>query len=218
MPHVRSPHGTLARYTAGCRCEPCREAGREYRRIRRLDPIRQGLFLASQAKSRHKHKDKVHAYSHQRRKLAQGLIANAKARPCADCGIEYPPYVMDFDHRPGTHKISNVASFTRNRQTLAALWEEILKCDVVCANCHRERTHKRSQMNNLPPNVTGNEYEIAGPDYEQEREEECKNCGITDLQIVEGYHGQEWFYCFDCNARNELDRMETEPDLEPPQD
>ncbi len=28
-----------------------------------------------------------------------------KSRPCADCGVQYPYYVMDFDHRAGEEKI-----------------------------------------------------------------------------------------------------------------
>ena len=59
--------------------------------------------------------------------------------------------------------------------------------------------------NNYPPGVTGNEYEIAGPDYEIEREEECKDCGQTFIQFVEGYHGREWFTCSLCSAYNEIE-------------
>jgi hypothetical protein len=31
----------------------------------------------------------------------------AKDRPCADCQIRYPHYVMDFDHREGVEKLFN---------------------------------------------------------------------------------------------------------------
>lgn len=66
-----------------------------------------------------------------------------KARPCADCGIQYPPYVMHFDHRPGETKIANVSSAQVLLGTMERLMAEIAKCDVVCANCHAERTHRR---------------------------------------------------------------------------
>ena len=68
------------------------------------------------------------------------VIHEAKNRPCADCGIEYPPYVMDFDHRKG--KKYNVSLLTKFSSEIK-LREEIAKCDVVCANCHRERTHNK---------------------------------------------------------------------------
>lgn len=74
------------------------------------------------------------------------LIREAKGVPCADCGRRFPPYVMDFDHRPGEEKCFNLsiaAGQTRlSRERIAA---EIAKCDVVCANCHRERTHQRKK-------------------------------------------------------------------------
>lgn len=67
------------------------------------------------------------------------LIRDAKAKPCADCGVQYPYYVMDFDHVRGT-KLFNIGEGATNfgQERLLA---EIEKCDVVCANCHRERTH-----------------------------------------------------------------------------
>lgn len=65
----------------------------------------------------------------------------AKSVPCMDCGIKYPTYVMDFDHRPGEKKVKNVSSMIA--LTLKEMIEEIKKCDVVCSNCHRERTQQR---------------------------------------------------------------------------
>jgi hypothetical protein len=72
------------------------------------------------------------------------VIREAKSVPCADCGHSYPHYVMDFDHREGEIKLFNIASRVRGNVTaprLEAIRQEIAKCDVVCANCHRERTH-----------------------------------------------------------------------------
>lgn len=72
---------------------------------------------------------------------AREVATAAKARPCADCGIEYPPIVMEFDHVRGQKEFSignHVKSVSRER-----LVAEIAKCDVVCANCHRLRTLRR---------------------------------------------------------------------------
>jgi len=78
-----------------------------------------------------------------RRKL-RDIIAAAKSRPCMDCGNNYPCHVMDFDHRNGEGKVDNISKLvTRGASRLLA--EEIKKCDVVCANCHRIRTHNRGQ-------------------------------------------------------------------------
>jgi hypothetical protein len=71
------------------------------------------------------------------------LIAAAKAVPCQDCGQRYPPYVMEFDHLDPSTKSFNISDVRYNAHSLRRIKVEIAKCEVVCANCHRERTHKR---------------------------------------------------------------------------
>lgn len=48
---------------------------------------------------------------------------------------------MDFDHRPGEEKCFQIG------QQYNVAWDkfcvEVLKCDLVCANCHRTRTKMR---------------------------------------------------------------------------
>ena len=66
------------------------------------------------------------------------IMEKAKDVPCQDCGERYPPYVMDFDHRDPTTKAAKVSSM--HHTSVKRLVAEIAKCDVVCANCHRERS------------------------------------------------------------------------------
>ena len=56
----------------------------------------------------------------------------------------FPFYVMDFDHREGEEKTAHVAMLV-NMLSINRLLNEIAKCDLVCANCHRVRTYKREQ-------------------------------------------------------------------------
>jgi glutamate-1-semialdehyde aminotransferase len=67
-----------------------------------------------------------------------------ESTPCADCGNMFPFYVMDFDHISG-EKLHNISTLTNTGQT-KRLREELLKCEIVCANCHRERTYRRGLM------------------------------------------------------------------------
>lgn len=64
------------------------------------------------------------------------IINEAKGVPCHDCEGSFPPYVMEFDHVRG-EKLFNIGSQGQGR--VERLEIEIAKCDVVCANCHRER-------------------------------------------------------------------------------
>jgi len=67
-------------------------------------------------------------------------IRKAKSAPCLDCDGLYPYFVMDFDHREPSVKVMGVAQLV-NYGSLDRVKEEIAKCDLVCANCHRIRTH-----------------------------------------------------------------------------
>ena len=69
------------------------------------------------------------------------IIREAKSQPCADCGVAYPYYVMDLDHLPGHEKSFQLGKYMQH--TLAAIVDELKKCEAVCANCHRIRTHTR---------------------------------------------------------------------------
>lgn len=55
--------------------------------------------------------------------------------------------VMDFDHLDGHKKVANIAVLVYRHQSLRMVMEEIKKCEVVCSNCHRVRTHKRREAN-----------------------------------------------------------------------
>lgn len=112
-----------------------------------------GYDRAEQARyaQRHYQAHREEYLARQRRAAAQNraIIREAKNRPCVDCGIQYPPYVMQFDHLDRTEKRFEVSDIgARTAETLRA---EIAKCEVVCANCHAERTHQRVQQRPSPP-------------------------------------------------------------------
>jgi hypothetical protein len=65
-----------------------------------------------------------------------------EANGCLDCGVKYPHYILEFDHRPGTRKIDIVYRVLKRLGEDAA-WKEVGKCDVVCSNCHKQRTYER---------------------------------------------------------------------------
>lgn len=62
--------------------------------------------------------------------------------PCLDCG-EKDPIVLEFDHVKGKKRAS-ISRLLRNGHSVEVIQEEINKCEVVCANCHRRRTYKNS--------------------------------------------------------------------------
>ena len=64
------------------------------------------------------------------------------AHPCVDCG-EGDPIVLEFDHTRGK-KVTTISTMIRHAYGWEAIQQEIQKCDVRCANCHRRRTYERN--------------------------------------------------------------------------
>ena len=61
--------------------------------------------------------------------------------PCADCGRRFLPCVMQFDHRDPLQKEFVVTRIIHRARSV--ILAEAAKCDIVCTNCHRERTYQR---------------------------------------------------------------------------
>lgn len=88
---------------------------------------------------RKKHSEWMKGWDMNRREL----VNRQKMKPCMDCGVQYNPWVMDFDHREGEIKVDCVGTLFQKHRPLKIIQDEINKCDVVCSNCHRDRTHRR---------------------------------------------------------------------------
>ena len=110
--------------------------------------------LSGQCKNCHKilrrghyqaNRERVYGQIKERRKVLNTWISTYKElHPCKDCGLRYKHYQMDFDHlRDKKWNISRIVKHTGGLEPIKA---EIAKCDLVCANCHRERTHQRQRQ------------------------------------------------------------------------
>lgn len=70
-------------------------------------------------------------------------LNDIKSGPCVDCGHEFPPYIMQFDHVRGEPVRQNGRRLSMSCLSNKDLELELAKCDVVCANCHVARTYFR---------------------------------------------------------------------------
>lgn len=119
-------------------CKACRrkeEKERFARRRKEGSEVRKREYYA-------RHKEKIAARVKARHAEAREWMNELKRRPCMDCGRVFPPCAMDFDHQPETAK-KFVPSRLKSVSKKLAM-EELSKCDVVCACCHRIRTYKRT--------------------------------------------------------------------------
>lgn len=79
------------------------------------------------------------SYSNMRR---SALAMLKLEKGCADCGYDTDPAALDFDHVRGV-KSDHVSKL--RHMGWQRLFDEIDKCEVVCANCHRVRTAERKR-------------------------------------------------------------------------
>lgn len=88
------------------------------------------------AENRDRHVAVVTARTARAREEAKDHVAEYLLRhPCVDCRVD-DLRVLEFDHRPGSGKTSEVMRLVRNGHSIARIDAEIAKCDVRCRNCH----------------------------------------------------------------------------------
>ena len=90
------------------------------------------------------YKSKAVVWKGSHREELTKLILEVKAVPCADCGVPYPHYVLEFDHVRGV-KVEDISTMVGSGFSLSSVRKELEKCDVVCSNCHKVRHHLRRQ-------------------------------------------------------------------------
>lgn len=62
---------------------------------------------------------------------------------CTDCKLT-DWRLLEFDHLPQFTKVIDISKMISTGKSARSLVNEIDKCEVVCANCHRLRTYIRS--------------------------------------------------------------------------
>jgi len=130
-----SPCGTRAKYLwhrkRGEDCLPCRMAANEYTRQRNSRKI---------------------GYKENKAKACRQLVNDFKlnAGSCMDCGWQVTIErlcAFDCDHREPHLKELEISEMKKN-VSVERMRRELLKCDVVCSNCHRMRTQRWNKEKN----------------------------------------------------------------------
>jgi hypothetical protein len=130
-----SPCGTPAKYQwhyrRGENCTVCRKA------------------LAAYKRERYGYKQRISQRRTQQQKRARtnSLMLQSKldVGSCFDCGLACTIdnwFVFDWDHRVPADKNFTISEL-KHHVSAARLMSEIAKCDLVCSNCHRHRTHRQ---------------------------------------------------------------------------
>lgn len=81
------------------------------------------------------------------------LILLKDGKICMDCENPHPYWRLDYDHDPKKGKTLTISAMKNGGYTEKAIMEEIKKCDLVCANCHRMRTWNRMREKSGIPDL-----------------------------------------------------------------
>ena len=128
-----SPCGTRAKYLwhrkRGEDCAMCRQAANQWTKLRYKPHPKSGKL-----------------------KACKQLVTDFKlsAGHCMDCGWEVTferLCAFDCDHREPHLKELEISEMTK-AVSVDRMRRELLKCDVVCANCHRMRTQRWNKDKN----------------------------------------------------------------------
>lgn len=74
------------------------------------------------------------------------LDAYKLERGCLECGYNKCATALEFDHLPGFIKIRSIGEMMARNTAWKTIEKEITKCELVCANCHAERTSARRKI------------------------------------------------------------------------
>lgn len=82
-----------------------------------------------------------------RKKEIKKKAVEILGRKCLDCGYSSPefPEVFDFHHLDAEIKDDKISSLIARGRSWEDIEAEVLKCVLLCSNCHRIRHAKESQ-------------------------------------------------------------------------
>lgn len=84
-------------------------------------------------------KDCMRKYQNSLHKEIKYKLIEEFGGKCSKCGYNKCIAALDFHHRDPNEKEFILSNLTRN---LDKLREEASKCDILCANCHREEHYR----------------------------------------------------------------------------
>ena len=93
------------------------------------------------------YKDREKLYAAQKRhrvKIRTQLFEFLSKNQCVDCG-EKDPIVLEFDHRNTKNKFKIVGKMLSGHYSWESVYNEISKCEIRCANCHRRKTYAQQK-------------------------------------------------------------------------
>tara|TARA_R100000808_G_C2145995_1_gene153866 strand:+ start:1922 stop:2380 length:459 start_codon:yes stop_codon:yes gene_type:complete len=102
--------------------------------------------------NREVYKRRVKKSTERYKKYGRKLIYEFKlSNPCTTCG-ESNPVVLEFHHLDPKTKRDDISNMATHGYSAKSIEEEIEKCIILCANCHRKKTAKQQNWHSHKQN------------------------------------------------------------------
>lgn len=181
----------------------CKACGEE----KKLEEFVRNISFKNTCKDCHKNKTKkwrnsnIDHYRSYMRGLAvksYEIVKEHKSKnPCTKCGKKFPICAMDFNHLDRKKKKKNISQMGGSVNEIK---KEIEKCELICANCHRNETQQRINEIDVRKNRFKSNSVIDVPITENSRNKWCKKC--DNVKDEENFtllkNGQRHTYCKKC--------------------
>lgn len=118
-----------------------------------------------------KHKNKVKEKARRFIYLYKTLFGR-----CSCCGYNKNITCLDFHHL--RDKKNSISKMVLQGYSIKLIKEEIKKCKLLCANCHRKTHTKKLYCNNKKSKMI----------YQFKLNKKCNNCGNSDPVCLEYHH------------------------------
>ena len=89
--------------------------------------------------------DKARRHNIVARERNKKFLNELKQNATCPCGIS-DFRVMEFAHKDRSLKVGNLSDMANRPVSLNKLKEEVAKCDILCANCHRIQTFEEQKL------------------------------------------------------------------------
>lgn len=102
---------------------------------------------------------------------------------CSECGYSVCKAAMEFHHKKPSDKKIEVAALMRRKPTQEKLLIEIVKCKILCANCHRKE-HAKTEIGR-----NAQRYREIKQQCVAYKGGACLVCGVCDdIRILDFHH------------------------------
>lgn len=122
-----------------------------------------------------------------RARLRQWVNEQKAERGCADCGVS-DPACLGLHHRDEDEKEMAVTELITYGHGKSALGDEVERCEVLCANCHRKRHDRRPTVVTSDRKPRTKRERQQSWAYAYRRERGCQRCTENDPVCLQFHH------------------------------